>query len=66
MLITILTLFLYAAVAAIVIYGCLWLFTLITGISLPARIVQLIWVVFALLVLIWFLQAAPLSLPRLR
>jgi hypothetical protein len=47
----------YAAIFAIILHIVLWALTAIIGIAFPARIVQLIWVVFALIVLIWVLSA---------
>jgi len=51
MITAIITALIYIVLLAIVVYLILWVLQTI-GIALPAKIVQLIWVVFALIVLL--------------
>lgn len=53
---TIITLLIYAAVLAIIIYIVIYALGVI-GVPLPGRVVQLIWLIFGLLVLLWVLRS---------
>lgn len=61
----IITLLIYAAVLAIIIYIVLYALQVI-GVPLPGKVVQLIWLIFGLLVLLWAFRAlGGLHLPGL-
>ena len=56
-LISILVLLLYAAIAMLIIYGIQWFFQKIFGFAIPDRVMQLIYVIVALIFLIWLVQS---------
>jgi len=61
----IITLLIYAAVLAIIIYIVLYALSVI-GVPLPGKVIQLIWLIFGLLVLLWAFRAlGGLHLPGL-
>jgi len=47
----------YIVVAAIVVWLVLYVFATVIGWQIPAKVVQAIWVVFALLAILWILRA---------
>ena len=55
MITAIITALIYIVLLAIVVYLVIWVLQTI-GIALPAKIIQLIWVVFALIVLLILVQ----------
>lgn len=62
----IITLLIYAAVLAIIIYIVLYALQVI-GVPLPGKVVQLVWLIFGLLVLLWAFRAlGGLHLPGFR
>lgn len=66
-LILVVTLLVYAAILAAVIVVIIWALGVI-GIVVPQKIIQIVWVIFALLVLLWVLRSmlgGGLYLPRL-
>lgn len=61
----IITLLIYAAILAIIIYIVLYALQII-GVPLPGKVVQLVWLIFGLLVLLWAFRAlGGLHLPGL-
>lgn len=66
-LISILVLLLYAAIAMLIIFGIKYFFEKIFGFPIPDRVMQLIYVIVALIFIIWMVQAlvagAPVLLP---
>ena len=53
---------------AMVIYGVLYVLRDVVGLPIPAKIVQILWVIVALIVLLWFVQmilGGGLDFPRL-
>ena len=66
MLVPIITLLIYVCVFALVLYLVFWVLEMI-GVPLPPMVVRIIWIIFALVVLLWVVQALPsLHLPALR
>jgi hypothetical protein len=66
---TVITLLIYICVIALVFYLVVWVLTNVIGVPIPAKVIQIIWVIFALIVilLLWrALAAGGLSLPSLR
>ena len=66
---TVITLLIYICVIALVFYLVVWVLTTVIGVPIPAKVIQIIWVIFALIVilLLWrALAAGGLSLPSLR
>jgi formate hydrogenlyase subunit 4 len=47
----------YICVAALVIWIILWVLNSVVGVALPAQVVKIVWVIFALLALLWLLRA---------
>jgi hypothetical protein len=71
MLTTVITLLIYICVVALVIYLILWVLRDVVGLPIPEKVVQILWVIFALLVILWVVQAllgggGGLRLPTLR
>jgi hypothetical protein len=52
MLEALIQLLIYICLVAIVIYLCIWVLQTVVGISLPAKVVQILWVIFALIVIL--------------
>jgi hypothetical protein len=67
-IIQLLWLLFYIGVAAAVVFVILWFLQTILGLPMPQRAIQVVWGLFALLVIIWILMwlsgAAPLPWPR--
>lgn len=70
MLTSIITLLIYICVAALVFYLVIWVLRDVVGLPIPERVIQIIWVIFALIVILWAVQlllgAGGLRLPILR
>lgn len=47
----------YIAVAALVIWLVLYVLNSVMGWSIPAQVVKIIWIIFALLAILWLLRA---------
>jgi hypothetical protein len=47
----------YICVAALILWLVLYVLQTVVGWAIPAKIVQIIWVIFALLALLWLLRA---------
>lgn len=63
----ILVLLIYLAILAIFIYIVIWALQSIVGIALPGRVIQLVWVIFVLVALLWLVQSmGGFSLPEFR
>ena len=56
MLATVITFLIYVCVLAIVIYLVLWVLRDVIGLPIPAKVVQLLWVIVALIVILWLVQ----------
>jgi Uncharacterized protein conserved in bacteria len=58
----------YVCLLAIVIYAVVYVLRDVIGLPIPAKIIQILWVIVALLVLLWLVQlilgGGGLSLPR--
>jgi hypothetical protein len=67
-IIQLLWLLFYVGVAAAVVFVILWFLQTILGLPMPQRAIQVVWGLFALLVIIWILMwlsgSAPLPFPR--
>lgn len=50
---SVITLLIYVCVLALVIYLVIWVLGQI-GVSLPSQVVKIIWIIVALIVLLWF------------
>lgn len=47
----------YICVAALIIWLVLYVLNSVMGWAIPAKVVQIIWVIFALLAILWLLRA---------
>jgi hypothetical protein len=47
----------YICVAAAIIYLVIYVLSAVVGWSIPAKVVQIIWVIFLLLAILWLLRA---------
>lgn len=63
----IISLLIYVCVVALVIYLVIWVLQSVVGIALPAKVVQIMWVIFALIVILLLVQLVMGSgnMPRL-
>ena len=57
MLTTVITLLIYICVVALVIYLVLWILRDVVGLPIPEKVIQILWVIFALIVILWIAQA---------
>lgn len=56
MLTAIITLLIYVCVVALVIYLVIWVLRDVVGIVLPERVIKILWVIFALVILLYLVQ----------
>lgn len=47
----------YIAVAALVVWLVIYVLNTVVGWQLPAKVIQIIWVIFALLAILWLVRA---------
>lgn len=67
MLASIITFLIYICVLALVIYLILWVLRDVLGLPIPAKVIQILWVIVALVVILWLVQMLPglgLHFPR--
>ena len=70
MLVSIITLLIYVCILALVIYVVIWVLGEI-GVVLPPQVIKILWIIVALLVLLWLVSlvigaGGTLSLPNLK
>lgn len=59
----------YVCVLALIIYAVIYVLRDVIGLPIPAKVIQILWVIVALIVLLWLVQmvlGGGLHLPRLR
>jgi hypothetical protein len=56
MLASVITFLIYVCILAIVIYLVIWIVRDIVGLPIPEKVVQLLWVIVALIVILWLVQ----------
>jgi len=56
MLTSVITLLIYICVIALVIYLVIWVLRDVIGLPLPGKVIQILWVIFALIVLLYLVQ----------
>ena len=56
MLTSVITLLIYVCVIALVFYLIIWVLRDVIGLPLPAKVIQILWVIFALIVLLYLVQ----------
>ena len=57
MLTSIITLLIYVCVVALVFYLVIWILRDVVGLPIPDKVIQILWVIFALIVILWIVQA---------
>ena len=56
MLASVITFLIYICLLAIVIYLVIWVLRDILGLPIPERVIQILWVIVALIVILWLVQ----------
>lgn len=56
MLTSVITFLIYICVLAIVIYLIVWVLTDVIGLPIPGKVIQLLWVIVALIAILWLVQ----------
>ncbi len=56
MLAAVITFLIYVCVLALVIYLILWVLRDVLGLPIPAKVIQILWVIVALIVILWLVQ----------
>jgi hypothetical protein len=56
MLTSVITFLIYLCLLAIVIYIVIWVVRDVIGVPIPERVIQLLWVIVALIVILWLVQ----------
>jgi multisubunit Na+/H+ antiporter MnhF subunit len=56
MLASVITFLIYVCLLAIVIYLVLWVLRDVVGLPIPEKVVQLLWVIVALIAILWLVQ----------
>ncbi len=56
MLSSVITFLIYVCVLALVIYLIIWVLRDILGLPIPAKVIQILWVIVALIVILWLVQ----------
>lgn len=69
MLASVITFLIYICVLALVVYLVLWILQDVLGLPIPAKVIQILWVIVALIVILWLVQmvlpgAGGLHFPR--
>lgn len=56
MLASVITFLIYVCVLALVIYLVIWVLRDVIGLPIPAKVIQILWVIVALIVILWLVQ----------
>ncbi len=56
MLASVITFLIYICVLALVIYLVIWILRDVLGLPIPAKVIQILWVIVALIVILWLVQ----------
>lgn len=56
MLTSVITFLIYICILAIAIYIVVWVLTDVIGLPVPAKVIQLLWVIVALIAILWLVQ----------
>lgn len=56
MLASVITFLIYVCVLALVIYLILWVLRDVLGLPIPEKVIQILWVIVALIVILWLVQ----------
>jgi hypothetical protein len=53
---SVITFLIYVCVLALVIYLIIWVLRDVIGLPIPAKVIQILWVIVALIVILWLVQ----------
>ncbi len=56
MLPAVITFLIYICVLALVLYLIIWIIRDVLGVPIPAKVIQILWVIVALIVILWLVQ----------
>ncbi len=56
MLASVITFLIYLCVLALVIYLIIWVLRDVLGVPIPAKVIQILWVIVALICILWLVQ----------
>jgi hypothetical protein len=56
MITSVITFLIYVCVLALVIYLIIWVLRDVLGLPIPERVIQILWVIVALIVILWLVQ----------
>lgn len=71
MLASVITFLIYICILALIVYLVLWVLTDVCGIPIPPKVIQILWVIVALIVILWLVEmvmgagGASMHFPRL-
>jgi hypothetical protein len=46
----------YLCILALIVYVAIWVIRDVIGVPIPQKVIQIIWVIVALVVILWFIQ----------
>ena len=56
MIASVITFLIYVCVLALVIYLIIWVLRDVVGLPIPPKVIQILWVIVALIVILWLVQ----------
>ena len=56
MLVSVITFLIYVCILALVIYLIIWVLRDVVGLPIPEKVIQILWVIVALIVILWLVQ----------
>lgn len=56
MLTTVVTFLIWLCILALIVYLVIWVVRDIIGVPIPAKVIQILWVIVALVVILWLVQ----------
>lgn len=56
MLASVIMFLIWVCVLALIVYLVLWVLTDVVGLPIPAKVIQILWVIVALVVILWLVQ----------
>jgi hypothetical protein len=56
MLASVITFLIWVCVLALIVYLILWVLQDVLGLPIPAKVIQILWVIIALIVILWLVQ----------
>ncbi len=66
MIASVVTFLIYLCLLAIVIYLVIWVLTGVIGLPIPGKVIQLLWVIVALVAILWLIEMVLPNVPHLR